>query len=263
MSAPGSVAGIALVTGAARRLGKCMALALAAAGWDIALHCHRSRKEALETADEVKRLGRRALVLQADLSSPEETAMLLPECRAHLGLPHCLVNNASLFEFDDGDNFQPDLLQRHMAVNLSAPLLLSRALFHAHREAYPDGPSPSPGVIINLLDQKLINLNPDFLSYTLSKAALETATLTLARTYAPWLRVVGLAPGITLPSGPQSEADFVRVHHQTPLGHASYPEDIAQAAVYLASAPAVTGTTLYVDGGQHLQPSRRDIMFQS
>ncbi|MDE2131203.1 MAG: SDR family oxidoreductase [Betaproteobacteria bacterium] len=262
MSTSSPAAGIALVTGAARRLGKSMALALAAAGWDLAIHCHRSHEEALETADEVKRLGRRVLVLQADLSSPEETGKLLPECRARLGLPHCLVNNASLFEFDDGNNFQPELLQRHMAVNLSAPLLLSRALFHAHREACPDGPNSSPGVIINLLDQKLINLNPDFLSYTLSKAALETATYALARTYAPWLRVVGLAPGITLPSGAQSEAEFVRAHHQTPLGHASFPKDIAQAAVYLASASAVTGTTLYVDGGQHLQPSRRDIMFQ-
>ncbi len=263
MTASSQTGGIALVTGAARRLGKSMALALAEAGWDIAIHCHRSRDEAFETAAEIKRLGRRTVVLQADLSSTGQTEKLLPECTARLGLPHCLVNNASLFEFDDGDRFQAELLQRHMAVNLGAPLLLARELFHAHRNAFPDGPGPAPGVIINLLDQKLINLNPDFLSYTLSKAALETATYALARTYAPWLLVVGLAPCITLPSGTQSEAEFVRAHHQTPLGHASFPKDIAQAAVYLASASAVTGTTLYVDGGQHLQPSRRDIMFQS
>lgn len=263
MSTPAAPMGVALITGAARRLGKCMALSLASAGWDIAIHCHRSHAEALETATEVERLGRRTLILQADLASPEQTATLLPACERHLGLPRCLINNASLFEFDDGAHFQTDLLQRHMAVNLNAPLQLSCELFQAHSQLRPDGPGTMPGVIINLLDQKLINLNPDFLSYTLSKAALEAATQMLARTYAPWLRVVGLAPGITLPSGVQSETDFVRAHHHTPLGHASNPDDIARAAVFLASAPAITGTTLYVDGGQHLQPSLRDVMFQS
>lgn len=248
---------IALVTGAAKRLGRSMALALAEAGWDVVVHYHRSESEARATVAQIQQMGRTALALQADLASPGETEALIPACIAHFGRLHCLVNNASLFEFDDGYNFRTDMLERHMAVNLKAPLTLSRQLYEAH------GESEVPGVIINLLDQKLINLNPDFLSYTLSKAALETATRLLAQCYAPRLRVVGLAPGISLPSGPQTEADFVRAHHNTPLGHASFPEDIAQAAVYLASAHSVTGTTLYVDGGQHLQSSPRDIMFKS
>ncbi|MDE2258973.1 MAG: SDR family oxidoreductase [Betaproteobacteria bacterium] len=255
---------IALVTGAAKRLGKCMALALAEAGWDIVVHYHRSESEAQATVTQIREMGCSALALQADLASPTEASALIPACIERMGLPHCLINNASLFEFDDGQSIRPEMLERHMAINLSAPLVLSRQLYEAHRQQDLSNPARecTPGVIINLLDQKLINLNPDFLSYTLSKAALETATRLLAQCYAPVLRMVGLAPGITLPSGSQSEMDFALAHHNTPLGHASFPEDIAQAAVYLASAHAITGTTLYVDGGQHLRSSSRDIMFK-
>jgi NAD(P)-dependent dehydrogenase (short-subunit alcohol dehydrogenase family) len=117
------------------------------------------------------------------------------------------------------------------------------------------------GVVINLLDQKLDNLNPDFLSYTLSKAALSTATMQLAQALAPALRVVGVAPGITMVSGDQSTGGFARAHQMTPLGQSSTPEDIAEAVCYLATARAVTGTTLFVDGGQHLMPLSRDVMF--
>ncbi len=256
---------IALITGSAKRLGKSMALALAEAGWDIVVHYHRSQQEAQATVSQIREMGRSAHALQADLTSPTETSALIPACIKSMGLPHCLINNASLFEFDDGQSIRPEMLERHMAINLNAPLVLSRELYEAHRQQGLSKPTPelASGVIINLLDQKLINLNPDFLSYTLSKAALETATRLLAQCYAPILRVVGLAPGITLPSGSQSDADFALVHHNTPLGHASFPEDIAQAAVYLASAHAVTGTTLYVDGGQHLRSSSRDVMFGS
>ncbi len=253
---------IALITGAAKRLGKSMALALAEAGWDIVVHYHHSDTEAQATVTQIRKMGRSALAICANLASPSEAAALIPTCVARFGRPHCLVNNASLFEFDDAFTLRPDMLEQHMAVNLSAPLTLSRHLYEAYDLPGGAPRDEPPGVIINLLDQKLINLNPDFLSYTLSKAALETATRLLAQSYAPRLRVVGLAPGITLPSGPQTEADFALAHHNTPLGRASFPEDIAQAAVYLASAHAVTGTTLYVDGGQHLQSSSRDIMFE-
>ncbi len=264
MSGTTSVSRIALVTGAGKRLGSSMALALAQAGWDVAVHYHRSGREAEATVARIRQMGRAAVALCADLASPAETEALISTCIARFGRPHCLVNNASLFEFDDGQTFGADMLQHHMAVNLSAPLTLSRHLYEAHaQEDSPASQHQVPGVIINLLDQKLINLNPDFLSYTLSKAALETATRMLAQCYAPRLRVVGLAPGISLPSGSQTEAEFAEAHHHTPLGHASFPEDIAQAAVYLASAHAVTGTTLYVDGGQHLQPSSRDVLFKS
>jgi NAD(P)-dependent dehydrogenase (short-subunit alcohol dehydrogenase family) len=141
-----------------------------------------------------------------------------------------------------------------MAANVTAPVLLAQAL-HA---ATPQG---EQAVVINLLDQKLYNLNPDFLSYTLSKAALHAATTMLAQALAPTVRVVGVAPGITLVSGEQSEAGFTQAHRATPLGRSSTPQDIADAVVYAASARALTGTTLLVDGGQHLTPSTRDVMF--
>ena len=141
-----------------------------------------------------------------------------------------------------------------MRVNLSAPLLLARAL-HA---ATPD---EGRAVVVNLLDQKLYNLNPDFLSYTLSKAALQSATTMLAQALAPKLRVVGVAPGLTMQSGDQTQDGFEAAHRMTPLGRASRPEDIVAAALYLADAAGVTGTTLVVDGGQHLVPLPRDVMF--
>lgn len=253
-AAPGHSRGIALVTGGARRIGRAIALELAARGWDIAVHCHRSRDEAEEVAGQIRALGRRAAVLQADLADEAATGGLIAACTAALGTPTCLVNNASLFQYDVATSFSYGSLDTHMRTNVAAPLLLSREL---HR-ALPDD---ARGVVINLLDQKLDNLNPDFLSYTLSKAALQTATMQLAQALAPRLRVVGVAPGITLVSGDQSGGGFKRAHRMTPLGQSSTPDDIAQAVAYLAEARAVTGTTLYVDGGQHLMPLARDVMF--
>ncbi|WP_420994061.1 SDR family oxidoreductase [Cupriavidus sp. 30B13] len=246
--------GVALVTGAARRLGRVIALELAARGWDVAVHCHRSLAEAEALAGQIRARGRRAAVLQADLADEAATSKLVAACTAALGVPGCLVNNASLFQYDVATSFSYASLDTHMRTNVAAPLLLSREL---HR-ALPEGQT---GVVINLLDQKLDNLNPDFLSYTLSKAALQTATVQLAQALAPKLRVVGVAPGITMVSGDQSGSSFRRAHCMTPLGHSSTPEDIAQAVAYLAEARAVTGTTLYVDGGQHLMPLARDVMF--
>jgi NAD(P)-dependent dehydrogenase (short-subunit alcohol dehydrogenase family) len=166
----------------------------------------------------------------------------------------CVVNNASLFEYDDAARFTTETMVRCMRTNLAAPILLAQSL-HAQL------PDDARGVVINLLDQKLWNRNPDFLSYTLSKAALKEATALLAVALAPKLRVVGVAPGITLPADGQTEAGFEAAHARTPLGGSSTPADIAQAVAYLAKASAVTGTTLLVDGGQHLVPSSRDVMF--
>ncbi|NDU85736.1 MAG: SDR family oxidoreductase [Ferrovum sp.] len=252
---------MALVTGAGRRLGRAIAVGLAQHGWSICVHYHRSQPDALETVAEIRSLGGRAISLQADLSIPEQTRALIPRCIAQLGIPHCLVNSASLFEYDDALTFRPDLLERHMAIHVTAPMLLGAALY----QAYTAGPAGTitGGCIINILDQKLYNLNPDYLSYTLSKAALDTATQLQALSFAPHLRVVGLAPGITLPSGPQTETEYRNAHRQTPLGHSSFPADIVHAVCYLATAQAVTGTTLIVDGGQHLHPSVRDVMFKA
>jgi NAD(P)-dependent dehydrogenase (short-subunit alcohol dehydrogenase family) len=245
---------VALVTGAARRLGRAIALGLAGAGWDIAIHYRHSEREALETAAAIRALGRRAVLLACDLSDEAAVRSLPGRAAEALGPVTCIVNNASLFEYDSATSFSPALLNAHMSANLAAPLLLAQAL-HA---ATPDN---GQAVVINLLDQKLYNLNPDFLSYTLSKAALDAATTMLAQALAPKLRVVGVAPGITLVSGDQSEDGFTQAHTRTPLGRSSTPQDIADAVVYAASARALTGTTLVVDGGQHLVPLARDVMF--
>ncbi len=244
----------ALVTGGAKRLGREIALGLARDGWDIAVHYRGSEAEARATVSDIVALGRRAVALQCELSDEQQTRELVARAIEQLGSLACVVNSASLFEYDDARSFGRAALDRHMHCNLAAPLLLAQAL-HA---STPDG---EQSVVINLLDQKLHNLNPDFLSYTLSKAALETATVMLATALAPKLRVVGLAPGLTLVSGDQTEDGFAKARRQTVLGKSSTPGDIAQAACYLASARGVTGTTLLVDGGQHLVPMSRDVMF--
>jgi NAD(P)-dependent dehydrogenase (short-subunit alcohol dehydrogenase family) len=245
---------IALVTGAARRIGRSIALALARHGWDVAVHYRDSAAAAQETVREIEALGRRALALQCDLADTNAVRQLLPAVAAQLGAVSCVVNNAALFDYDSAADFSSVRLDAHMHINLAAPVLLAQAL-HA---ATPDG---AQAVVINLLDQKLFNPNPDFLSYTLSKAALQCATTLLAQALAPKLRVVGIAPGISLVSGAQSEAGFAAAHAATPLGKSSTPEDIAAAVCFVAEASAITGTTLVVDGGQHLLPLQRDVMF--
>lgn len=252
---------IALVTGAAKRLGRQIALDLARSGWDIIVHYGSSAAMADETAKQIQQLGRRAVTLQADLSDEVQVNRLLTQCQTALGLPDCIVNSASLFAYDTAGDFTYAQFERHMQVNAGAPVTLARDLHRARTLVAATQRTSHPAVVINLLDQKLANPNPDFLSYTLSKAALLEATTLLAQALAPQVRVVGLAPGITLVSGDQSVNSFEQSHKMTPLGRSSTPEDIGAAVVYLASAHAITGTTLYVDGGQHLQPSERDVMF--
>lgn len=244
----------ALVTGAARRIGRAIALALAQRGWDVVIHYARSADAAHATVAAIEALGQRAVALQCDLNDEAAVKALVRRASAALGPVSCVVNNASLFDYDSAADFSAASLQAHMHVNLVAPILLAQALY----EATPDG---AQAIVVNLLDQKLFNLNPDFLSYTLSKAALHSATTMLALALAPKVRVVGIAPGITLVSGDQSEAEFARAHKVTPLGRSSTPDDIAAAVCFVAEAPAITGTTLVVDGGQHLVPLQRDVMF--
>src|ERR1700761_3121325 len=249
-----------LITGAARRIGRALALGFAARGWDVAVHYGASREEADEVVAQIVAMGRRAVALHAELGDEAQVARLLPDCTAALGRPSCIVNNASRFEEDTAHNVGYELLLKLTAMNLGAPLVLARMLFEATPEAARSDESQR-GVVINVLDQKLYNMNPDYLSYTLSKAALQTATVALAQALAPKVRVVGLAPGLTLQSGDQTQDGFEAAHRTTPLGRASRPGDIVAAALYLADAAGVTGTTLVVDGGQHLVPLPRDVMF--
>lgn len=245
---------IALVTGAAKRIGRHIALALAKNGWDVAVHYHRSENEARATVGGIEALGQRAIAVRCDLADQAAVKALLPGCVARLGAISCVVNNASLFEYDDVIDFSRPRLDRHMHINLVAPILLAHALHATTAEG-------AQSVVINLLDQKLFNLNPDFLSYTLSKAALHSATTMLAQALAPTVRVVGLAPGITLPSGNQTLEQFEKARATTALSCSSSPDDIAAAVCFLAEARAITGTTLLVDGGQHLISLQRDVMF--
>jgi NAD(P)-dependent dehydrogenase (short-subunit alcohol dehydrogenase family) len=246
--------GVALVTGAARRLGREIALALARDGWDIAVHYATSRDEAVQTVRDIEVLDRRAIAVNRDLAVEAGVRSLLAECASEIGQVTCVVNSASSFEYDDPLSFAAENLSRAMRTNVAAPVLLAQALHASLGDA-------DRGVVINLLDQKLVNPNPDFFSYTLSKAALHEATILLAQALAPKVRVVGIAPGMTMPSTGQTTAGFALAHAQTPLGASSTPDDIGQAVVYLAKANAVTGTMLLVDGGQHLVGSRRDVMF--
>ncbi|MBB5400687.1 NAD(P)-dependent dehydrogenase (short-subunit alcohol dehydrogenase family) [Paraburkholderia youngii] len=251
---------VVLITGAARRIGRALALGFAARGWDVAVHYGASREDADEVVAQIVALGRRAVALHAELGDEAQVARLLPDCAAALGRPSCIVNNASRFEEDTARDVGYDLLLKLTAMNVGAPLVLARMLYDATPDAALRDESQR-SVVINVLDQKLYNMNPDYLSYTLSKAALQTATVALAQALAPKVRVVGLAPGLTMQSGDQTQHGFEAAHRMTPLGRASRPEDIVAAALYLADAAGVTGTTLVVDGGQHLVPLPRDVMF--
>jgi NAD(P)-dependent dehydrogenase (short-subunit alcohol dehydrogenase family) len=254
-----------LVTGAARRLGRIIALALARDGWDVGVHYARSAKEAAETAEEIRALGRRAVCLKAQLEDEQATLALVRQLAEKLGPVSGLVNNASRFVHDDIGSADAASLVAHLLPNLVAPLLLSQALFRNLPEQQADrtenpGEPVSEGVIVNLLDQKLYNLNPDFLSYTVAKAGLAAATTMLAQAMAPRVRVVGIAPGLTLPSYLQDAESFRQAHARfSPLGRSSTPEDVAAAVVFAMNNQSLTGTIIQVDGGQHLQRIPRDV----
>ena len=253
MTTPTSVRG-AIVTGGAQRIGRAIALALANDGWHVVVHYHRSDKEAAETVAAIEARGEQAVAIAADLSDPAAVATLVTAAADVTGGVGCLVNNASMFAADDIATVGAADFDAMMAVNLRAPMLLSRAF----AEQLPDG---ADGVIVNILDQKLVNPNPDFLSYTLSKYGLGGLTTTLAMALGPRIRVCGVAPGLTLPSANQTPDQFAAVHSRTPLGRGATVDDIAGAVRYLVAAVAVTGEVVLVDGGQHLVASERDVMF--
>ena len=243
---------VALVTGAARRLGREIALALARQGWDVAVHCRHSLAQAQATADEVRALGRRAHVACADLADEAAARVLLPEVIGHLGQADAVVNSASTFEFDDAERFTYAMLERHLRANTAPAIVLAQALADHVRSRN------AQGAVVNLLDQKLWNPNPDFLSYTLSKAALESANTLLALALAPHVRVVGVAPGMTLTSEWLRGEDFEAAQRLSPLGRSSTSEDVAATVAFALANRSMTGTTLLVDGGQHLQRFERD-----
>ena len=254
---------VALVTGAARRIGRVIALELAHAGFDIALH-HRgsdahSVAEAEATAGELRAAGARVAPFAADFADPSAAAALLPAIAQAFGRVDVVVNSASRFEYDSPATFDAALLESLTRSNVAAPVALAQALAAQARAQAPHA-RVTP-CVVNLLDQKLHNPNPDYFSYTLTKAALAHATVLLAQALAPAVRVCGVSPGITLVSGPMDEAEFAKAHKLTALGRSSTPEDIARAVRFLLESPAITGVDLAVDGGQHLVGQARDVLF--
>jgi NAD(P)-dependent dehydrogenase (short-subunit alcohol dehydrogenase family) len=245
-----------LVTGAARRLGREIALLLAGAGWNVAVHYRGSQADAQECVDACRQAGAQAEAFQADLADEAQARDLVPRVVRHFGAIHAVVNNASMFEHDDAASFSYEAMAAHLRTNAAAPIVLAQAL-HACIDEADENP-PREGVVVNLLDQKLWNQNPDFLSYTLSKAALEAANTMLALALAPRVRVVGVAPGLTLTSHLLTQAKFERLHAMSPLGRSSTPQDVALAVKFALENRSITGTTLLVDGGQHLQKFDRD-----
>ncbi|MGS5088949.1 SDR family oxidoreductase [Hydrogenophaga sp. A37] len=244
-----------LVTGAGKRLGREIALTLAQAGWNVAVHHRLSIAEAQQTAADCEtRSGRTgsAHTFFADLGDEASVRALLPAVVARFGQVDAVVNSASTFEHDNAASFGFAALEQHLRANAGAAVLLAQAL-HAHAEA-----RGAEGVVVNLLDQKLWNMNPDFFSYTLSKAALEAANTMLAMALAPRVRVVGVAPGLTLTSHLLSDQKFAELHRQSPLGRSSTPEDVAATVAFALTNRSITGTTLLVDGGQHLMRFERD-----
>jgi NAD(P)-dependent dehydrogenase (short-subunit alcohol dehydrogenase family) len=242
----GSIPRAALVTGGARRLGRAIALALARQGFDVAVHYGGSAEAAEDTKRRIEALGRRAVVLQADLADEAAVERLLPEAVAALGPVGVLVNNASRFERDEWDDATRESWDHHMEANLRAPFVLIQAFGRAL-------PAAAEGVVVNMLDQRVWSLTQHFVSYTLSKAGLWALTQTMALALAPRIRVNAIGPGPALPSPRQSDAAFARQSASVPLGHGTDPEEVGRAVVAILGLPAMTGQMIALDGGQHMQ----------
>lgn len=243
---------VALVTGAGRRIGRALALDLAAHGWAVAVHYFTSKADADEVVAECARVGARAVAVQANLAYESEVERLIPNVVERLGPLNLLVNNASVFERDEAQDATRESWDVHMEVNLRAPFVLSQAFV---KQLPPD----QSGLIMNILDQRVWNLTPHFLSYTLSKSALWTLTRTMAMALAPQVRVNAVGPGPTMRNDRQTEEHFEAQWSSVPLKRATAAEDICAALRFFIDSPSVTGQMLALDGGEHLgwaQPTR-------
>ena len=236
----------ALVTGGAKRLGRAVVLALAEAGFDVALHCRASTGAAEATAQAVRSLGRRARVLVADLADELAVARLIPQAEDALGPIGVLVNNASAFARDEWDTATRESWDAHLGPNLRAPFVLMQHFARAL-------PREAEGAVINMIDQRVWSITPHFVSYTVSKAGLWALTQSMALALAPRIRVNGIGPGPALPSARQTDAQFARQSASVPLGHGTDPEEVARAVLAILALPAMTGQMIALDGGQHLQ----------
>jgi NAD(P)-dependent dehydrogenase (short-subunit alcohol dehydrogenase family) len=245
--------GVALITGAARRIGKALALTAAEAGYDVAVHHRSGAEEAEAVAAEIRALGRKAAAFRAELTDEAETSALIVRAAQALGPVTLLVNNASVFLDDRIQTLTRQSWDAHIETNLRAPVLLAQT-FAAEL------PKDAEGLIVNMLDQRVLKPNPQFFSYGLSRAALWSATQVLAQALAPRIRVNAIGPGPTLPSIHQTPAEFDAEAHNVALQRRSSPQDVAQALRYLIDARQVTGQMIAVDGGQHLAWRTPDVV---
>jgi len=235
----------ALVTGAAKRVGRAIAIDLARQGWAVAVHYGASLDAAEDAVAEIRRAGGTALTLQADLSKEAETEALMRHAVDALGPVGCLVNNASVFKHDDIETADRASWNMHLETNLRAPLVLTQAMARML-------PADNNGVVVNMLDQRVWNLTPHFLSYTISKAGLWTLTQTLALALAPRIRVNAIGPGPVLPNERQTDEQFRRQYESLPLRAPVALEDICSAVQFIISAASMTGQMIALDSGQHL-----------
>jgi len=235
----------ALVTGAARRIGRAVAIDLARQGWSVAVHYNRSVEAAEETVETIRGNGGAAVALQADLSNEANVLPLVGRAIAALGPIRCLVNNASIFERDEVDTADRASWDAHLETNLRAPFVLSQNMAAAL-------PRQTTGAIVNILDQRVWSLTPHFISYTVSKSALWTLTQTLALALAPRIRVNAIGPGPVLPSNRQTKAQFEEQAQSVPLGKGPNLDEICRAMQFILSAESMTGQMIALDGGQHL-----------
>ena len=245
---PPDIPRAALVTGGAQRLGFEMVRELAHNGFDVAIPFNTRRAGAEQVRDEVLALGRRAVILQADLALEADTERLLPAAVAALGPIGVLVNNASRFDREDWQDVTRATWDSHIEPNLRAPFVLTQAFAQAL-------PADAQGVVVNLLDQRVWSLTPHFVSYTVSKAALWSLTQTMALALAPRIRVNGIGPGPALPSLRQTDEQFAAQCRAMPLQRGTSPEEIARALIAILTLPGMTGQMIALDGGQHLQYS--------
>lgn len=256
-----AVKGAALVTGGARRLGRAMALALAGRGFDVAIHFDRSAAEAEETAAEARALGVRAAAFQADLLDEAATAALIPAVTAALGPLGVLVNNASIFEYDNIATATAESWDRHIGSNLRAPFVLTQAFARQLPAAPPaDGEPEAHGLIVNMIDQRVLKPTPEFMTYSLAKAGLWALTRTSAQALAPRIRVNAIGPGPTMQGARQSADHFARQRAATILERGADADDVTAALLYLLDARTVTGQLICVDGGQHLGWRTPDVL---
>ena len=241
-----------LITGAAQQIGRTLALSFAASGWRVGLHYRRSKGEAVQLAAEISGNGGTVTLLEADLAHAAEVERLVPACAAALGPPTCLVNNASMFVFDDVASLDPEVWDAQMAVNLKAPVFLAKA-FAAQL------PAGASGNVINIVDQRVWKPTPRFFSYAASKMGLWSVTRTLAQALAPRIRVNAIGPGPVLKSALQTDEEFRRQCEATILQRGTTPEEVAAAIRFILEAPAMTGQMIALDGGQHLAWDTPDV----